>query len=308
MKHRADLKSCLSLILAIACCLPVIGQRSYLPEIDDAQVEVYKTIGDVELNLWIKTPARHNPDNPVPAIIFYFGGGWNAGSPGQFVQQAEWLAGRGMVAVLADYRVLSRHNVPAKVCVEDAKSAIRYLRKHAARLGIDPDRIVAAGGSAGGHLAAAVATLPGFNGTEDDTAISAVPNALALFNPAVVLAPIDAGDAFDSDRVEELKQRMGADPITMSPYHNLSKGVAPTIIFHGTDDPTVPYVTVEAFHDKMISLGNRCELVAYKGARHGFFNADRDNNIYLVDTMNRLDAFLVSLGYLKALPEVVHVK
>lgn len=301
-------KRTIGAVLYILLITSAFGQNTYPPEIDDAQVEVYKTVGDVEMQLWIRTPQNHNPKNPVPAIIFYFGGGWKGGTPAQFDKQSEWLAQRGMVAVLADYRVLSRHDVPAKVCVEDAKSAVRYLRKHAQRLGIDPDRIVASGGSAGGHLAAATATLSQHDDPEDDLSISAIPNALALFNPALTLAPVEGMRGFDKDKLAEMEERMGADPESMSPYHNLQKGIVPTIIFHGIDDTTVPYATVEVFYEKMKSLGNRCELVGYKGAGHGFFNNGRENNIYTVDTMNRLDAFLISLGYIQAGPEVDHLK
>jgi len=308
MKSHPFIRSVLASFLALSLGFSVSAQRTYPPEIEDAQEEVYKTIGDVEMRLWIKTPPKHSAKTPVPAIIFYFGGGWRSGSPVQFVEQADWLAARGMVAVLVDYRVLSRHDVPARVCVQDAKSAVRYLRKHAARIGIDPDRIVAAGGSAGGHLAAAIATLPGHDDPNDDLKISAIPNAMALFNPALVLAPIPGALEFDQEKMDELKTRMDADPVTMSPYHNLKKGVVPTIIFHGTDDPTVPYATVVAFHEKMKSLGNRCELVGYKGAKHGFFNTGSANNAFFLDTMNRLDAFLVSLGYIEPMPQVDHLK
>ncbi len=300
--------------LSIVCSLLVlsanqaIGQRGYPPEINDADVEVYKRVDGVDLQLWIKFPPSHKPEDSAPVILFFFGGGWRSGSPQQFDAHADWLAARGMVAVLVDYRVASRHGVVAKECVSDAKSAIRYVRQHAARLGIDPHRVVASGGSAGGHLAAAIATVPGFDASGDDSSISAVPNALALFNPAVVLAPVDGIMDGRGDRSAELAERMGTDPVKLSPYHNLSKGAPPTIIFHGTGDTTVPFATVAAFQKKMVELGNRCELVAYKGAGHGFFNFERDHNANFVDSMCRLDRFLISLGYLAAGPEVEVIK
>lgn len=307
MKSRLFSKLILTSILLVGIVSTVLGQRSYPPEIEADRVEVYKTIGDVEMRLWIKNPPGHTAKHRAPVIVFYFGGGWNSGSPSQFVEHADWLAGRGMVAVLADYRVFSRHNVPARFCVQDAKSAIRYLRKHAELLGMDPDRIVASGGSAGGHLAAAVATLTGHDDPKDDLSISAKPNALALFNPAVVLAPVKDIPELDQEKMIELKQQMDAELESISPYHNLKKGVVPTIIFHGTDDSSVPFSTVSAFRKKMKSLGNHCELVGYKGAGHGFFNSGRNNNIYFLDTMNRLDAFLISLGYIDAMPPLDHL-
>ena len=92
---------------------------------------------------------------------------------------------RGMVAISADYRVKRTHGVTPFECVEDGRAAIAFLRRHAERLGIDPSRICAAGGSAGGHVAACTACRadpPDATGSPDATELS-VPNALALFNP-----------------------------------------------------------------------------------------------------------------------------
>jgi len=170
----------------------VIGQdRAYPPDMPGAKVETYKTVGDTRLNLYIYTPEGWQPSDKRPAAVFFFGGGWTNGSPRQFLEQCKYLASRGMVAMAADYRVASRNQVKAVECVKDAKSAIRYVRKNAARWGIDPQRIVAGGGSAGGHLAAACGTIVGFEEADEDKSISAKPDALLLFNPALVLAPIE---------------------------------------------------------------------------------------------------------------------
>ena len=118
------------------------------------------------------------------AIVFFFGGGWNSGSPAQFEQQCRYLASRGMVAMTADYRVASRHAVKVVDCIKDAKSAVRWIRTNAARLGIDQNLIVAGGGSAGAHIAAAAATIRDFDEPGEDRSTSSVPNALVLFNPA----------------------------------------------------------------------------------------------------------------------------
>ena len=215
-----------------------------------------------------------------------------------------------MVAIVADYRVKSRHNVKAKTCVSDAKSAVRWIREHAVELGIDPDRIAAGGGSAGGHLAAATATLTNFDEANENSEISSKPNALALFNPALVLAPVDASMDVGTDtttkRMKHLEARMGAKPESMSPYHNINKHMPPTIIFHGTGDKTVPFNTVELFKKKMEENGNSCVLVAYKDAPHSFFNYkinyEKANGAF-IDTIHKLDKFFVSLGYLEAPPE-----
>src|SRR5688572_26427217 len=130
----------------------------YPPRLVGARAETYKQAGPTKLELYIYEPAGHRPADRRPAVIFFFGGGWNQGSPAQFERQCRYLASRGLVAITADYRVASRHGVTAIECVKDAKSAVRWVRKNAGRLGVDPNRIAAGGGSAGGHIAAASAT------------------------------------------------------------------------------------------------------------------------------------------------------
>ena len=117
--------------------------------------EVYKTIGDVKLKMHIFYPEDHKPTDKRPAIVFFYGGGWKGGSVGQFGNQSRYLASRGMVAMCAEYRTQNRHKTTPFECVIDGKSAVRWARKNAARLGIDPGKIAAGGGSAGGHVAAA---------------------------------------------------------------------------------------------------------------------------------------------------------
>lgn len=281
------------------------GQREYPPHIDGAEEITYKTVDKIKLNLWIFTPENHKSTNTAPAIVFFFGGGWNAGSPTQFVKHCEYLSARGMVAIVADYRVKSRHGVTAKFCVTDAKSAIRWVRENASELGIDDNRIAAGGGSAGGHLAAACATLSKFDDENEDKSISSKPNALVLFNPALVLAPTDDVKKEPNERMAGLEKRMGTKPENMSPYHNVVGKMPPTIIFHGTGDKTVPFISVELFTKRMHEFGNKCTLVAYQGEGHGFFNYGKNSNAVFVDTVHEMDKFLVSLGYLKAPPETV---
>jgi acetyl esterase/lipase len=275
----------------------LFAAQPYPPKFEGAGVETYKRVGDVTLALHIFEPAGPAKTNR-PAIVFFFGGGWNSGSPTQFEQHCRHLAARGMVAITAEYRVASRHQVKAAVCTADAKSALRWVRQNAKRLGIDPQRIAAGGGSAGGHLAAATATVPGFDEPGEDTKISAVPNALVLFNPALVLAPLEGLDlqGFES-RVGA--ERLGTDPRNLSPAHHVKPGAPPTIIFHGRADTTVPYSSAETFTKLMTKAGNRCELVGYDGQKHGFFNYGRADNKY-AETVAAMDQFLVSLGWIAA--------
>ncbi len=267
------------------------GNRSYPPQMAGARVEVYKTVGDTKLNLYIFSPPA---PKQAPAIVFFFGGGWKSGSPQQFETQCRYLAERGMVAITADYRVESRHGVKPTQCVADARSAIRWVRSHADRLGVDSKRIAAGGGSAGGHLAASTAFLVDFDEPREDKAVSAVPDALVLFNPALVLAPIEGFDAagFGTKVPEE---RLGTKPENLSPAHHITRNGPPTIIFHGREDTTVPFASAEAFAARMKTLGNRCELRGFDGQKHGFFNGSG----FREQTLAEADKFFISLGWLK---------
>lgn len=176
-------------------------QSNYPPHMPEARVETYKSVEGTDLKIWIFEPDGHKASDSRPAIVFFFGGGWRQGTPGQFRHQAKHLAARGMVAMAADYRVLNRQGVKGHKCVQDAKSAIRWARANAKRLGIDPNRLAAGGGSAGGHLAASTATLPDHDDPSGDKSISSRPDALALFNPGMVLASVPGKFELDEEQI-----------------------------------------------------------------------------------------------------------
>lgn len=279
-----------------------VTAQNYPPKIPTAsKVVTYKTIDNTELKAWIFNPPKHQAIDKKSAIVFFFGGGWNGGTPTQFVKHCEYLAARGMVAITVDYRVFERQQAKPPQCVADAKSAIRWIRQYADSLGIDLNKIVAGGGSAGGHLAASTATLPDYDEASENLTISSIPNAMALFNPVLLTATLT--DKYEvAPKVQKtLLKRMGTKPSTLSPIHHIEAGIGPSIIFHGTADRTVPYKTIEIFHQLMDKKGNDCTLVAYEGEGHGFFNYGRKNNGAFVDTMAKLDDFLVRIGYLEGL-------
>jgi acetyl esterase/lipase len=153
----------LALVLCSLGANAQVAGFGYPPDLPDAKTEVYKTLGDTKLKLYIFNPTDVGTNSSAKAaIVFFFGGGWRNGSPAQFAPQCRRLASLGVVAITADYRVSSRQQSTVNDSIQDAKSAIRYVRENATRLGIDPKRIAAGGGSAGGHLAAATALIPGF--------------------------------------------------------------------------------------------------------------------------------------------------
>ncbi len=261
-----------------------------------AKREVYKTIGDVELAAYIFSPEDHQVSDQRPAAVFFFGGGWSGGTPAQFAPHARYLASRGMVGIVADYRVASRHKTSPFECVKDGKSAIRWVRSHAKELGIDPNRVAAGGGSAGGHVAATTATIHAINEAGEDLSVSAIPDALLLFNPVYDNSPTGYG-----------YQRLEGRFAEISPMHNLYQGMPPTIVFLGTKDALIPVKTAERFQQVMQDLGDRSELFLYEGQPHGFFNSSKSPQHYY-ETVREMDRFLASLGYVSGDPTITPPK
>jgi acetyl esterase/lipase len=255
----------------------------------------YKRVGDVSLQISLFEPPGHRADRPVAGIVFFHGGAFNIGAPSNFYAQAQYLAGRGMVAMAVEYRIRSRHQTTQREAIQDAFSAMRWVRRHTAELGIDPKRLAVAGGSAGGFLAAAVTTLRGLDEPGEDTSISPRPNALLLFN-----AMLDRGPG--SRAFAKVEAAMGSQWRTISPLHNLYAGFPPTVHFLGTADRNVSVESARRLKAEIEKIGGRCDLHLYDGQEHGFFNYGRGDNTYFRLTLREADRFLASIGYLTGEP------
>lgn len=251
--------------------------------------EAYKRASADDLMIYRFQPAGHDATRVKrPAVVFFFGGGWNGGTVRQFEQQARYLAGRGLVTFVADYRVKSRQGTGPDACVADGKSAVRWIRANASRLGVDPNRIAAGGGSAGGHVAAAAGICDGLDDPADpQPTISSKPNALLLFNPVYDNGP----EGWGHDRAKPWFPQI-------SPAHSISADDPPTIVFLGGNDALIPVATAERFDTGLKNVGVTSELWVYPDQPHGFFNELKSQACF-VDTILRMDAFLVSLGWLE---------
>ena len=255
------------------------------PEIIDSNAVVYKTLDGVTLKLHVYNPTNFDTQTMHNAIIFFHGGGWNNGSHKAFKRQSMYFASRGMVAISAEYRLKNTHGTTPYDAVEDAKSAIRYVRANAHKFKINPNTITAGGGSAGGHLAASCGLLKMWDNSAEDLTVSSKPNALVLLNPVLDLGP----DHY-------AHKRFGKDFKLISPMQNISKNAPPTLILVGTEDRILPVPTVKKYQSIMKSFDNRCDVVLYQDQGHAFFAKPPIK--YFVETTDEIDRFLVSLGLL----------
>jgi acetyl esterase/lipase len=252
--------------------------RTYQPRLASAdKVEVYKTTpgSDLVVNIF---EGRGEGAAKRPAIMFFFGGGWVRGGTNHFQRQARFFADRGYTVLLPDYRVASRHGTAVREAVEDAADAYEWLLKNAERLNIDPQAIVLAGGSAGGHLALSIPLLhPGLP----------LPAALVSYNPVTQTTPggFHKPGAFASPE----------DVGKLSLHDKARQGLPPLLVIHGDTDKTVPWENSRDFVSNWQALGNTAELVTVAGAGHGFFNSGPSFESSLEDTVR----FLQTVGALK---------
>lgn len=254
---------------------------------------IYKEASGAELPLYVYNPPGHSAGARVPAIVFFHGGGWKGGSPSAFERQCQHLSKRGMVAITVEYRVTSKYPIKIDDCVEDAKSAMRWVRGNANKLGIDPSRIASGGGSAGGHLAACTSVVDTHNASSDNVDVSAKPNAMILFNPGLMLASDDRmTDAQKAHAEQRMKGQTRGKPEQISPLAHARKKQPPCIIFFGTKDKLL--LPAQWYLQDSVAAGNECEMKTYEGEEHGFWNRGQP----FVDTLRRSDRFLVRLGWL----------
>ncbi len=246
----------------------------------------YKQVDSCDLKIHVFKPKGIKEGEKRPAIIYFFGGGWAVGTPLQFYRECAYYAEKGLIAISAEYRISYLHKTTPFESVEDAKDAIRWLRKNAEQLNVDPDYIAAAGASAGGHLAAAIGVLKETNTSKNN--ISFKPNLLLLYYPVIDNSPTGYGN-------EEIKKRYKE----ISPLHNIDSTAPPTLFILGTKDPLVPVRTAEEFTKKMEDVGAHCELHLYEGAGHPIFFYAKPLTDEFYKIRKESDAFLLKYGYFK---------
>jgi acetyl esterase len=264
------------------------------------RTSTFKQTPQGPLEVIVNYPADWKPTDARPAIVFFFGGGWTGGSAEHFSRQAAYFATRGMVAIRADYRIASKHHTEPDAAVEDGRSALRWVRGHANELGIDPNRIVAAGGSSGGHLAACTAQCPVGAPAGEDSTVSPRPNALILFNPVLDYRGLEHLPAPGSTVFQSFPKLMQDTALQsrISPVAHVGPGAPATLLLYGTDDPLLG--SARLYADKLTTSGTRAEVFTANGVGHGFFS----DSPWYERTLYRADEFVASLGYIHGLPTI----
>ena len=228
----------------------------------DAETFDYRSTGATAVQLHVVKPTGWGADDQRPALIWFFGGGFVRGSTAQSIGWARRAAQLGMVGIAADYRVRERWpDADLRDVVADARLALRWAQDHAAALGIDPQRVVVGGSSAGGHLALWTSipqTPPGLDPAE---APRFPPAALLLTNP-----PSDTSTTSGLD----LRRFTGIDFDAFSPLQHLPAEMPPVFLIHGDADDVVPYRQSVILHRTLIDEGNDCEFVTVPGGTHRF--------------------------------------
>jgi acetyl esterase len=247
---------------------------------------VYKQSGGKDQLMEIYFPPGHDATKAkVPGMILFHGGGWGSGTLSQFRVACAYFASRGLVCATANYHMLTNaeaKKLPAghtrkRVCIRDAKSAIRWFKGHAVELGIDPQRIISGGGSAGGHVSTLATHNPGLNDPADPKDIDTSVVAYLWFNPA-----------FHEDDVK--------DP-EVDVLHHMKPQLPPAIAFFGDQDTWLK--GWQTAHQKWKSLGvQSIQLEMTPGEGHGFFNREP----WQTKTLNAADRFLADLGLLTGEP------
>ena len=252
--------------------------------------EVYKIIDSLKLTIDVFHTNQSYEHGNNTAIVFFHGGGWAFGTPGEFFTTCERYAEMGIVTFSVEYRLSIDNGVtPGKTIspiesVMDARSAMRWVRENAAKFHLDKNKIVVAGQSAGGQLALSTAMIDEYNEKTDDPAVSSSPNAILLFSSCV-----NTVEGWCDYLLAERRSKIWS----ISPFHHIRKGLPPMIEFHGTDDEQVPKWTLQFFENAMKKDGNEFELHMFEGRKHYLGGENpKYSHYYDEDILNITDDFL----------------
>ncbi len=267
-----------------------------LPESVELKADlVYAAYGSRQLRLDLFLPKSGT--GPFPAVVYIHGGGWSGGNKGAFRRQAAHMATKGFAGACIEYRLSGEAKFPA--ALYDSKAAVRWMRANAKQYRVNPDRIGAAGGSAGGHLVAMLGTTAHIRELEGDggnAGISSRVQAVAAFNPAVDLVSFGkkASDNASNSVFAFLGATFADKPdlwAQATPLTHVRKDSAAHLFLHGTSDALVPYQQSVDMMEKLKKAGVPAEIFTADGASHGFFNRPP----WFEPTLHRMEEFFTRL-------------
>lgn len=244
----------------------------------------YKSVNHRDLSLYIFYPKVKG--NHRPTILFFNGGSFKKGprTPAQFQHQAKYFSTKGLVAICVDYRNGHDEGFTPVQAIADVKSAVRWVRRNHAELGVDPNKIIVCGASSGGYSAISSVMFPEIDDEVDET--DHVPNELILF--AAVMDGVDIMNRLFPELLDISE--------SLSPIHHVKQCLPRTLWMCGTADED--YEQNKEFIGKMSEAGNHITFVIYEGMEHGFFNYGMHENIYFEKTKNEIENYLKGKGYI----------
>ncbi len=310
-----------TLLSCTLCCPFLTGAQRKITwkELDNRVLKIdsleYKNSAGSGLQLFYQLPNKIKPTKKYPVIIFIHGGAWTGGSASTFFSYAAYFAARNMVGVSIDYRLIKQPGDDIINCIADCKSAIRFIKKNAAPLHIDTNKIVICGESAGGHLAASMELLDGFNTESDDVAISTKPAALILLNPVVNLTTnifikyMDAALVTSKDKLPDsvlLVRRYLEKAVNVSPLYQVKNLLPPTLVINGLNDKVTPPEFAKAFADSANQFKSNCKLALLPNTGHAFAVPHyKASEATVVQTVISIEQFLKGLKYIKGKSAIV---
>lgn len=270
---------------------------------------IYKTAHGKDLKLLCVKPLDWKESDRRTAMLWIHGGGWCEGKPEIFIPHCRYFASRGAVAFSVEYRLLQCDNntvqgsVRLEDCLKDCKSAVRFVRKNAAWLGIDIEKVVVAGDSAGGHLACCLATIAGYSDETDDLKFSAIPDAVIDCNGIPDMTQYwKRFISFEQDTAESEVEKWFvryAKAKTLSPYHSIHEGQPPMFVQHGMRDHIVPAEEAFKFYEAYRLVGNIADFKIYRECEHAFilFHYTASSEM-VMRAIRDVDTFLTELAFL----------
>jgi acetyl esterase/lipase len=299
-----------SALILLCCCRFSYAQQVTFKQLDSMPLQnmLYKQTIDTTLHIFYQLPKNMQPYKKYTAIVFIHGGAWAGGTAATLFPYANYFALRGMVGFSIEYRLINKETSSIYNCIADCKSAIRFIKQHAEALQVDTNNIIISGESAGGHLAACMFLLDGYNDKNDDVSISVKPKALVLYNPVVNLATPIFLKYMDAALVTKklpmpdsihLYNTYAARAAAISPLFSVKEKLPPTLLINGEDDVTTPAVYAKAFADTLKKYNTEIDIQLLPKTGHAFAVPHyKYSETVAVQAIQAADDFLVKHGFI----------